>query len=125
LGTLPLKCHDSRTNKKHHVEHNLELVSRKGVYVCDLSIFPFSPEVNPTPTLVALALRLSRNTLLPRTPIITAKQDTIYVMNQSGEKIKVFVSNLTGSVLTSQEVADNKDGVRFWKREKLFLAIVI
>ena len=109
LGTLPLKCYDS-LNKKFLVQPNLELVSRKGVHVCDLSIFPFSPEVNPTPTLVALALRLSRNTLLPRTPIITAREDVIYVMNQSGEKIKVFVSNLTGSVLTSQEIADNRNG---------------
>ena len=108
LGTLPLKRYDS--NKRFLVQPNLELVSRKGVYVCDLSIFPFSPEVNPTPTLVAFALRLSRNTLLPRTPVIAAREDTIYVMNQSGEKIKVFVSNLSGAVLTSEEVADNKNG---------------
>ena len=31
-------------------------------------------------------------------------------MNQSGENIKVFISNLSGSVLTSQEIADNKNG---------------
>jgi choline dehydrogenase-like flavoprotein len=108
LGTLPLKCYDS--NKRFHVQSDLELVLRKGVYVCDLSIFPSSPEVNPTPTLIALALRLSRNTLLRRTPVIAANEDTIYLMNQSGEKIKVFVSNLTGAVLTSQEIADNKNG---------------
>ena len=88
LGTLPLKCHDS--NKRILIQPNLELVSRKGVYVCDLSIFPFSPEVNPTPTLVGLGLRLSRSTLLPRIPIITARANSIYVMNQSGEKIKVL-----------------------------------
>jgi len=108
LGTLPLRCYDS--NKRFLVQPNLELVSRKGVYVCDLSIFPFSPEVNPTETLVAFALRLSRTTLLLRTPVITASKDTIYVMNQSGEKIKVFVSNLSGAVLTNEEVADNKNG---------------
>ena len=108
LGTLPLKCHDS--DDPFLVQPNLELVSRKGVYVCDLSIFPFSPEVNPSPTLVALALRLSRETLLSRTPAIDLKADAIYVMNQSGENIKVFVSNLTGAVLTSQEIADNKEG---------------
>ena len=108
LGTLPLRCYDS--NKRFQVQNNLELISRKGVYVCDLSIFPFSPEVNPTPTLVALALRLSRNTLLSRTPAIIARSDTIYVMNQSGERIKVCVSNLTGAVLSSDEIADNKNG---------------
>ena len=31
-------------------------------------------------------------------------------MNQSGENIKVFVSNLAGAVLSSQEIADNKEG---------------
>jgi choline dehydrogenase-like flavoprotein len=108
LGTLPLRCYDSK--KRFLVKPDLELVSRKGVYVCDLSIFPFSPEVNPTPTLVALALRLSRNTLLRRIPIIAARADTIYVMNQSGENIKVFVSNLSGAVLSSQEIADNQKG---------------
>jgi hypothetical protein len=108
LGTLLLKCYDS--NKRFLVQPNLELVSRKGVYVCDLSVFPFSPEVNPTPTLVGLALRLSRDTLLPRIPIITARADSIYVMNQSGENIKVFVSNLTGAILSGEEIADNKEG---------------
>ena len=113
LGTLPLRSYDNKNDedkKRFLVQSNLELVSRKGVYVCDLSIFPFSPEANPTPTLVALALRLSRNTLLRRTPPITASEDTIYVINQSGERIKVFVSNLSCAVLTSGEVADNKNG---------------
>ena len=108
LGTLPLKRHDS--DNPFLVQPNLELVPRKGVYVCDLSIFPISPEANPTLTLVALALRLSRETLLSRTPAIDLRADTIYVMNQSGENIKVFVSNFTGAVLTSQEIADNKEG---------------
>ena len=109
LGTLPLKCHDS-DNNSYLVQPNLELVSRRGVYVCDLSIFPFSPESNPSLTLVALALRLSRETLLSRTPTINLRADSIYVMNQSGENIKVFVSNLTGAVLTSEEIADNEEG---------------
>ena len=115
LGTLPLRSYDSKNGedkKRFLVQSNLELVARKGVYVCDLSIFPFSPEVNPTPTLVAFALRLSRNTLLPRTPILTASdlENKIFVMNQSGERIKVFVSNHSGAVLTSDEIADNKKG---------------
>ena len=108
LGTLPLRCYDCK--KRFIVQHDLELVSRKGVYVCDLSVFPFSPEVNPTSTLVALALRLSRNTLFFRTPPIAASEDTIYVMNQSGERIKVLVSNLSGAKWSPQEIADNKNG---------------
>jgi choline dehydrogenase-like flavoprotein len=109
LGTLPLKCYDA-PNRKYIVEPDLELALRKGVYVCDLSVFPFSPEVNPTPTLVALALRLSRKTLHPRLPNITLRVDSVYVINQSGENIKVFVSNLTGAVLSAEEIADNKNG---------------
>ena len=108
LGTLPLKCYDS--DKKFLLEPNLGLVSREGLYVCDLSIFPFSPEVNPTPTLVALALRLSRETLLPRIPFTIAKADEVYIMNQSGNKIKVFISNLTGATLNNEEIEDNKNG---------------
>ena len=108
LGTLPLKCYDD-PDKRFLVDDDLQLLSRKAVYVCDLSIFPFSPEVNPTLTLVALALRLSRE-ILPRNPIIDKDEDTIYVVNQSGERIKVRISNLSGAVLTEEEIADNADG---------------
>jgi len=104
----PLRCYDC--NKRFVVESDLALSSRKGIYVCDLSIFPFSPEVNPTPTLVALALRLSRTVLLPRTPVVDWREDTIYVMNQSGEKIKIYVSNLTGAELSNAEITDNRNG---------------
>ena len=119
LGTLPLRCYDS--DKRFLVQSDLELVSRKAVYVCDLSIFPWSPEVNPTPTLVALALRLSRNTLLRRTPFIETSEDTIYVMNQSGERIKVCVSNLSGAVLSSEEIADNNAGGKIMEPGDLIL----
>ena len=115
LGTLPLKSYDpenGEAEKNFLLQPDLELVSRKGVYVCDLSIFPYSPEVNPTPTLVAFALRLSRTTLLRPTPILTEDnlKEKIIVMNQSGERIKVFVSNRSGAVLSSDEAADNKNG---------------
>ena len=116
LGTLPLHCHDSDDDPALAiVKPNLELQvdSRQGVYVCDLSVFPFSPEVNPTPTLVALALRLSRETLLSRTPDLgELRGDTIYVVNQSGEDIKVYVSNITGANLTPEENEDNETGGR-------------
>jgi len=117
LGTLPLKCH--KPEKPALVKPNLELQvdSRKGVYVCDLSIFPFSPEVNPTPTLVALALRLSRETILPRAQFFFSDllHNIIHVVNQSGDKIKVFVSNLSGVELTVLEKEDNKNGGKILK----------
>ena len=108
LGTLPLRCH-GKLDKPFLVEDDLQLLSRKAVYVCDRSIFPFSPEVDPTLTLVALALRLSRE-ILPRNLLIDEDKDTIYVMNQSGERIKVRVSNLTGAVLTREEIEHNRNG---------------
>ncbi|KIJ91507.1 hypothetical protein K443DRAFT_14331 [Laccaria amethystina LaAM-08-1] len=54
LGTIPLRCFDKDT--PFLVDDDLRLQPSKNVYICDLSIFPFSPEVNPTLTLVALAL---------------------------------------------------------------------
>ncbi|KAG8883206.1 hypothetical protein FRB97_007028 [Tulasnella sp. 331] len=64
LGSLPMPGIGSNT--RHAVDESLKLsTGHEGVYVCDLSIFPTSPEANPTLTLAALAIRLSR-TLVPR-----------------------------------------------------------
>jgi choline dehydrogenase-like flavoprotein len=106
LGTIPLKCHDN--GKKYHLEDDLRLRTREGVYVCDNSIFPFSPEVNPTLTLVALALRLSKTILSP-TPTTPPDVDTVYIMNQTGEPMKVFISNRGFVNLTDEEIDDNKE----------------
>ncbi|KDR79154.1 hypothetical protein GALMADRAFT_208619 [Galerina marginata CBS 339.88] len=107
LGTIPIKGSDS--SSRYLLDDDLKLRQREGVYICDLSIFPFSPEVNPTVTLVALALRLSRS-ILPRTPITPQSEDTVYVMNQIGDKIKVFVSNRAGVTLDQTEINDNVNG---------------
>jgi choline dehydrogenase-like flavoprotein len=91
LGTIPMQGGNSSDG--YCLESDLELRGHNGVYVCDLSVFPYSPEANPTLTLAALALRLSRNVLLPRLPDTAQAADTVYVMNQTGENIQVFVSN--------------------------------
>jgi len=106
LGTIPIKGSGS---DRYPLDDNLKVRQREGVHVCDLSIFPFSPEVNPTVTLVALALRLSRY-ILPRTPVTAKAEDTVYVMNQTGERIKVFVSNRAGVTLSQAEIDDNVNG---------------
>ena len=103
LGSIPMPGKDKKAASC--VDHKLELVDHKGVYVCDLSVFPFSPEVNPTVTLAALALRLSRD-IVPRIPYVTDAQDTIYVMNQTGENIQVFVSNRASVTTTSETVPE-------------------
>lgn len=41
------------------VDSNLAVKDADGLYVCDLSVFPYIPAVNPALTLVALALRLA------------------------------------------------------------------
>jgi hypothetical protein len=42
------------------VDENLQVSGVNGLYVCDMSVMPFSSSANPVRTLVALALRLSR-----------------------------------------------------------------
>lgn len=43
------------------VDEDLRVVGTQGLYVCDMSVMPFSSAANPVRTLVALALRLSRH----------------------------------------------------------------
>ncbi|MBW4621290.1 MAG: GMC oxidoreductase [Cyanosarcina radialis HA8281-LM2] len=43
------------------VDENLSVSGVPGLYICDMSVMPFSSAANPVRTLVALALRLSRH----------------------------------------------------------------
>lgn len=43
------------------VDQNLQVIGLPGLYVCDMSVMPFSTAANPVRTLAALALRLSRH----------------------------------------------------------------
>ncbi|KAG9002995.1 hypothetical protein FRB94_001617 [Tulasnella sp. JGI-2019a] len=90
LGTLPMPGHC--LTETGSVDENLKPADYNGVYVCDLSIFPMSPESNPSLTLAALSLRLSRH-LVPRDTNRDLDPSTIWVVNHSGEMIKVWVSN--------------------------------
>lgn len=116
LGTVPMK-QAQEDGKPFCLTENLKLLGHKGVFVCDLSVFPFSPEVNPTLTLAALALRLSRETLLKRSLEVAneANNCNIRVVNHSGRLVKIVV----GSCITlnsedipypSPEELDSKDG---------------
>ena len=95
LGTIPMP---GRPNKPYCLEADFKLRGHKGTYVCDLSVFPYSPEVNPTLALAALALALplSRTRILPRLPIAAKDDNNVYVMNQTGDKVQVFISNSAG-----------------------------
>ena len=98
LGTVPMKQADA----KHPfcVDEHLKLDGYEGLYVCDLSVFPYSPEVNPTLTLAGLALRLSREQLLPRTvlyddqgSVVELNRDTVYVVNHGLASVQVWIAN--------------------------------
>jgi choline dehydrogenase-like flavoprotein len=41
------------------VDENLEVAGMPNLYVCDMSVMPFSTAANPVRTLVGLALRLA------------------------------------------------------------------
>ncbi|KAG6834421.1 hypothetical protein H0H93_009738, partial [Arthromyces matolae] len=116
LGTIPMR----RGARRGCIDENLKLPDEiaKNVYVCDLSVFPFSPEVNPTLTLVALALRLSRHIHDPKV-IDTRGDDGInstmstaqakirrWVINNTGDYIKVQISNVAGFRTTTKIVND-------------------
>ncbi|KAF8307457.1 hypothetical protein DL93DRAFT_2101250 [Clavulina sp. PMI_390] len=93
LGTIPMP---GAKKSSYCVDSNLKLRTKQGVYVCDLSVFPYSPEVNTSLTLAALALRLSRS-IHPPSPELATSDDTVNVVNQTGDTISVFISNHAGT----------------------------
>jgi len=88
LGTVPMP---SKADSDGCLDKNLKLRDSEGIYLCDLSVLPYSPEANPSLTLAALALRLSR-TMVPRLQSDPSPH-VVRVINHSGRRIKVFVSN--------------------------------
>jgi choline dehydrogenase-like flavoprotein len=52
--------HNSPFNAQSAVDEDLRLMGGRSLYVCDMSVMPFSSAANPVRTLAALALRLSR-----------------------------------------------------------------
>jgi choline dehydrogenase-like flavoprotein len=107
LGTIPMP---GISGQRHALDQDLKLKNYEGVYVCDLSVFPYSPEANPTLTLAALAVRLSR-TLVKRRTIEKLAPSVVYVVNHSGSPVKVFVSNRQEQVIGTRTVSSNKEQV--------------
>jgi choline dehydrogenase-like flavoprotein len=63
-GTLrmPYRSHlDSPIDHQSVVDEDLRVAGHQHLYVCDMSVMPFSSAANPVRSLVALALRLSRH----------------------------------------------------------------
>ena len=63
-GTLRMPYKSSHTGAFDFgtiVDQDLRVAGTQHLYVCDMSVMPFSSAANPVRTLVALALRLSRH----------------------------------------------------------------
>ncbi|KZT38697.1 FAD/NAD(P)-binding domain-containing protein [Sistotremastrum suecicum HHB10207 ss-3] len=87
LGSIPFGNHD---DKKALIDTDLKLkYGYDGVYVCDLSIFPFAPAANPTLTLAALALRLSDH-LMKRQSI---QSGSINIHNLTTVTVEIVVTD--------------------------------
>ncbi|KAG8767239.1 hypothetical protein FRC12_006380 [Ceratobasidium sp. 428] len=116
-GTLPM---DNEHNS-HCLDTDLALISEiaNNVHVCDLSLLPFSPESNPTITLAALAIRLSRS-LSARVDATSVPDHEVRVVNQTGAKIKVWLSSYRpdgrGGIAEPATVLDAGDPYS-WQRE--------
>ncbi|QRV86928.1 GMC oxidoreductase [Ceratobasidium sp. AG-Ba] len=89
-GTLPM----TNSSTENCLDTNLALHPdlAKNVHVCDLSVWPFSPESNPTLSLAALAIRLSRY-LNPRQHDFIIAPNEVWVVNQTGAKIKIWLTD--------------------------------
>ncbi|GAB1524098.1 hypothetical protein RhiTH_007250 [Rhizoctonia solani] len=91
LGTLPMVS--KLESDAFCLDSNLRVRPEicDGVYVCDLSCFPHSPAANPTLTLAALAIRLSRH-LNERLRVKVQDNTRVYTVNQTSAKVRVFLS---------------------------------
>lgn len=58
VGTM--RMDGPKTNGKGVVDENLQVKGFSNLFICDLSVFPVSTPANPTRTLAALSLRLSK-----------------------------------------------------------------
>ncbi|KAG8534016.1 uncharacterized protein KY384_000858, partial [Bacidia gigantensis] len=61
VGTMRMQGPKTKGKGEYVIDKNLELQGGgglNGIYVCDLSIFPFSPPANPSLTLAAIAMWL-------------------------------------------------------------------
>ncbi|KAK3307668.1 FAD/NAD(P)-binding domain-containing protein [Chaetomium strumarium] len=119
LGSIPMP---DAEGKDGLLDANLKLqYGWDNVYVCDLSIFPYSPAANPTLSLTGLSLRLSDHLVPPRDiryqPIVVHNlcRDTVYVTMTLSSKASTHWNPLACS---DDERVEIKSGTSMtWKRE--------
>lgn len=125
LGSIPMPKPADDKEKKYKgavVDENLKMLNGwNNVYVCDLSVFPYSPAANPTLSLAALSLRLSDHLVPPDQtryrPIV------IHNLSSSAVYVKMTLSNSASSYINPEEnpearVAIESGKSATWKREQ-------
>lgn len=108
LGSIPMPGLDGKPNA---LTTDLQLKDYPNIWVCDLSVFPFSPAANPSLTLAALALRLSDKLL---STVVPPDSRYITVVNYSLQDLEVRVTSSADKYLIvaggSQTWSTSSDG---------------
>jgi hypothetical protein len=116
MGSIPMP---NKHGKLGVVDSDLKMKSGwDNVYVCDLSVFPYSPAANPTLSLAALSLRLS-DRLLPEDKTL---YQPIAVYNLLESSVYVTMSRSRSQAAAFGPAPDKRVEIRTgksecWKRE--------
>jgi hypothetical protein len=118
LGLIPMDGAD----QEHILDKNLKMRYRwDNLYVCDLSVFPYSPAANATLSLAALSLRLSNHLLPPE----ETRYQLIIVYNMTPETVHVLKSDSNINTASFDPENDNLNGIAIesgksatWTREQ-------
>jgi choline dehydrogenase-like flavoprotein len=121
LGSIPMPNRD--TKQGSIVDENLKMqCGWDNVFVCDLSVFPYSPAANPTLSLAALSLRLSDHLVQPK----DVRYQPIVVHNLSADIVYVHMTHSNAATASFDPEQDPKTGrveiksgkSKTWKREQ-------
>ncbi|RYP39140.1 hypothetical protein DL767_002320 [Monosporascus sp. MG133] len=126
LGSIPMPKADE--TECSIVDENLKMqYGWDNVFVCDLSVFPYSPAANPTLSLAALSLRLSDHLFSPE----KTRYRPIVVRNLSAHTVYVTMTHSNRATALSNPKATANDRVEIksgksetWKRaqkESIFI----
>ncbi|KAH6843433.1 hypothetical protein B0I37DRAFT_418534 [Chaetomium sp. MPI-CAGE-AT-0009] len=125
LGSIPMPQPAEQESGKYKdavVDENLKMLyGWDNVYVCDLSVFPYSPAANPTLSLAALSLRLSDHLV----PSEQTRYRPIVIHNLSPSAVYVIMtlSNSASASFNPEKNPETRVAIESgksatWKREQ-------
>ncbi|KAH8802473.1 FAD/NAD(P)-binding domain-containing protein [Xylogone sp. PMI_703] len=120
LGSIPMPTRN--TSRDAILDENLQMqYGWDNVFVCDLSVFPYSPAANPTLSLAALSLRLSDHLVPPE----ETRYQPIVIHNVSADTVYVTMTLSNMATMSYNPHKDPKARVEIksgksqtWKREQ-------